>query len=175
MGFFNNLVNSAGRQLGSNIVGGQKVRVKQMADVKGETKIAEAQANAQIKQAEAQVALEAKKATIEAVNLMRFDGSADEISENINALFSMYKQTAEGAGSAIGGALGSMPFGSMYGNIAGAFKSDTDRIRDAILEKIDFGLMKLRKLDEESTEFFQKKLNDIKNPPKKGMFGLGRR
>jgi hypothetical protein len=155
MGFFNSLVNNAGSTLGGNLVGGQKIRVK--SDVKGEAKIAEATAKAQIKQADAQVKIGAKQATIEAVNAMRFDGSADDISENLNSLISMYKQLGDGTstGSAIGKIIG-------LGKLGMVKKSDTDNIREAIIEKADYGLMKLNKLDVETAAFFQKKFDAIK-------------
>jgi len=167
MGFFDSLANGAGKTLGNNLMGGTKVQIKEKKDVKGESKIADAQAKANIKQAEgeakAQIKLaegmakqEAKQATLEAVNSMRFDGTADEMSENLNALFSMLKQMGETAGSAIG-------LGNMFGKFGGAMKSDVDKIRDAIKEKSEFGLMKLRKQDPDSADFFQKKYDEAFN------------
>jgi hypothetical protein len=69
----------------------------------------------------------------------------------------------ESAGSAISGALGTIP--SLPGNIGGAFKSDTDKLRDAIMEKAEYGVLKLRKLDEETAVFFQNKFDALKPPP----------
>lgn len=162
MGFFDSLGKSAGSTLGSNLMGGHKVQVKNVVDAKGEAKAAEARANAQIKQAEAQAKLEAKQNVLETVNAIRFDGTADEIGENLNTLLSMYKQLGESAGSAIGGTFSSALSMSGMGGIGGAFKSDTDKLREAITEKAEYGILKLRKLDEETAAFFQKKFDALK-------------
>ena len=166
MGFFNNLTNSAGRQLGSNLVGGQKIQIK--SDVKGETKIAEAQAKAQIKQMEAEAKIAEKQNQLEAISSIRFDGSADDIAENINTLFSMYHRQSQGANDVMKG-LG-LGLGSMGINI----KSDSEKMHATIKEKIEFGLLKLRKVDTDMADYFQKKLDDLKSeekPAKKGFFG----
>jgi len=190
MGFLNSLIGGAASTLGSNLVGGQKIKVK--ADVKGETEIAEAQADArirqaegqadaqirqakaqaniQIKQAEAQAKLETRQATLETVNSIRFDGSADDISENLNWLISMYKQLGEGANAVVGQVmglgnkgLGKLGIGSIgLGKIGEAMKSDKEKTRDAIIEKAEYGLMKLNKLDAEMAAFFQNKIDAMR-------------
>jgi hypothetical protein len=93
----------------------------------------------------------------------------------------MYKQLGESAGSAIGGMLGLESMG-----LGGAMKSDADKLREAITEKAEYGLLKLRKLDGDTADFFQKKFDALKPPeppqaaaalklPGAGLFGFGKK
>jgi hypothetical protein len=141
MGFMDNLKNNAGAQLGSNLMGGQKVQLK--VDTKGETKVAEAQAK-----------IATRQAISDNLNAIRFDGSADDIGESLNSLLSMARQLGDSDSQGIGDVFKS--------SFSGGAKSETEKLRDAIMEKAEYGLLKLRKLDEDTAAFFQKKFDAFK-------------
>jgi hypothetical protein len=107
-------------------------------------------------QGQAQVQLQAlaneKKELSEKVANVHFGDTSSEIENTLNDLFATYKQMSGG-----------------YADISLMVARKTAKA--AILEKADFGIMKLRKLDADSADFFQKKLDEIKNPHKKGLFG----
>ena len=82
-----------------------------------------------------------------------FDGGVSEISTTLNDLFTKYA---------------SIPKGLEDMSLMAARKA----AKTALLEKAEFGIMKLRKEDADMADFFQKKLDDIKNPKGKlGLFG----
>jgi hypothetical protein len=63
----------------------------------------------------------------------------------------------------------------MKGIRAQEIDREKDAARAKLLEKAEFGILKLRKADSDTADFFQKKLDEIKNPPKKGLFGFGKK
>jgi len=78
---------------------------------------------------------------------VKFGATADEISDMLNALFTKAAQLPTG-------------FAAIGDDTAKAKKK-------AIIEKVEFGLMKLGKLDEESAYFFQKKFDELVGKKKK--------
>jgi hypothetical protein len=97
----------------------------------------------------------ADRAEKEEIQNMRFDGSADDIAADLNKLFTKYN----GIPSGLAG-LSAFAAGKNQGA--------------AILEKIEFGIMKLRKVDSDAADFFQKKFDGL-TQKKKGFFGLGKK
>ena len=82
----------------------------------------------------------AQQATLESVIAVRFDGSPDDIAADLNGLMTRIKQTKSGV------------FAS----------KEAKTLRASLLEKIEFGIMKLQKVDAESAAFFQKKFDELK-------------
>jgi hypothetical protein len=81
------------------------------------------------------------EAKIAEIANIKFEGSAEEIADTLNALVSNYQ---------------SLPTGFD----AGPAKSKQRKA--AIREKMEFGILKLRKLDAETADFFRKKLDGLK-------------
>ena len=82
----------------------------------------------------------AEKATLESIIAMRFDGSPDDIALDLNGLMARVKQTK-----------------------GGLFATQEEKaMRATLLEKIEFGIMKLQKVDASSASFFQKKFDELK-------------
>lgn len=93
-----------------------------------------------------QLAADGKKNELSEIANLKFGESANEISETINALFVQATHLPTG-------------FKALGDDQAKAKKK-------AIIEKLDFGLFKLKKLDPDSAEFFQKKYDDLVNKKK---------
>lgn len=148
MGFLSNLVGSAGSTLGSNLAGGHNVKVK--TDVKGETKVAEKKAE-----------LEAKKNLLHEINEIELTGSNDEISDRLLKLITLYKQVSENvAGQVVKGILSNHLSSFTKGKTLPS--SESDNTKAAICEKLEYGIMKLKKTDTEMAEYFQKKLDELR-------------
>jgi hypothetical protein len=154
MGFFDSLAHSAGSSIGWSA--GKKAEVK--AEAKAQKKVAAHQA----KLDQEKIDHEASLSALETVTNMRFDGSADDMANNLNTLFTLYKQeeSPDQGGDAMANSLGSL---SSLGGFLGkkSAKSDSSKIRDAIIEKMEFGILRLRKQDAETADFFQKKFNGL--------------
>jgi hypothetical protein len=82
----------------------------------------------------------AEKAKLEDISTMKFDGSADDISTELSNLFTLYKQ---------------QPSGFLNST------ATTKKTKAAIIDKLEFGIMKLRKLDPDNADFFQKKFDEL--------------
>jgi hypothetical protein len=105
-----------------------------------EKKAAEAQVGAEKEILEAH----AKQSETETIMNTRFEGSGDDIATDLNTLLTMYKQLPSGWDA-----------------------SPKDKqTKAAILEKLEFGIMKLRKQDADTAEFFQKKFDEISKKKK---------
>jgi hypothetical protein len=136
---------SAGRKL---MEGNQAAKAAERAKALGEAELEIEQKRLAMeaerqKQGAKMAAKEKSASTIEDVTTMRFDGSADDIAADLNILFTQFKKTPSGL----------------------LASKDAKILRKTILEKIEFGLLKLSKIDADSTAFFQKKFDEIK--PKK--------
>lgn len=140
MGFFKTMATSAGWAAGQKLVnGGDKGGDggKAMAEVESK------RLDAEIAQAEKS----AVKDELDAIVSVKFEGSADEISDTLNALFTKAAQLPTGL-AAIG--------------------DDTVKARKkAIIEKVEFGIMKLNRLDQDSAAYFQKKFDELQGKKKK--------
>jgi hypothetical protein len=89
------------------------------------------------------------------------EGTSDEMANALNLCFINYA---------------SIPAKHMdIGSDARVTTAELQAARTALLEKAEFGIIKLRKADPDMADFFQKKLEEIKNPPKKGLFGFGKK
>jgi preprotein translocase subunit SecF len=96
---------------------------------------AEAMAEAQADVERERVRNESKAEHIAQIQAVQLTGSAEDISMALNNLFALYQ---------------------------GKHPSDSEKeSKKAIREKIDYGLMKLQKLDAADASFFQKKLDAI--------------
>jgi hypothetical protein len=95
---------------------------------------------AKAKQAEKVADKQRNISTLDSIIEMRFDGSSDDISGDLNSLLARFKQTKSGL----------------------LASKDEKAIRTTILEKLEFGIMKLQKTDAESASFFQKKFDELK-------------
>jgi hypothetical protein len=84
--------------------------------------------------------VEQEKEEMQSVLGTNFEGSAEEIETALNNLFVQYP-----------------PETGVF-----AMRPDIKKKKNAIREKLEFGIMKLRKLDAETADFFQKKLNGLK-------------
>jgi len=94
------------------------------------------------------------------VNGVKVEGNTDEMSNSLNEIFSIY---------------GSINLGSSWDQLGDTTVKDKKGFQTTLLEKAEFGIMKLRKVDGDMADYFQKKLDDIRNPPKKGLFGFGKK
>jgi hypothetical protein len=94
---------------------------------------------------------DAERAELESITSLAFGSTVDEISNQLSNLFSIYSAHKKNAFSA-------MPH-------------DT-AMKKAATEKIEFGLMRLNKLDPDSAEFFQTKYDNLGGSKKRGgLFG----
>jgi hypothetical protein len=94
-----------------------------------------------------------RKEEFSRTSALKFGATAEEIGEALSDLFSSYSK---------------IPSGIMSSDEKQHWKA----MKAVILEKIEFGLLKLSKLDADTAEFFQKKLDDLKNPKATGLSGL---
>jgi hypothetical protein len=101
--------------------------------------------DAQVKQAQEQA--EQKE-----IQNMRFDGSGDAIAADLSVLLARYNAIPTGLSAPI----------------------DAKKQKAAILEKMEFGLLKLRKIDSDTADYFQKKYDEL-TQKKPGLFGLGKK
>ena len=101
---------------------------------------------------------EEKIASLEEIpNTINFEGGSDEISNSLNDCFSKYHS------------IGSTGF--FASNDIASVVTAKKAAKAALLQKAEFGIIKLRKIDPDMADFFQKKYDDIVNPPKKGFLG----
>jgi hypothetical protein len=78
---------------------------------------------------------------LESITSLKFGDNADSISDDLNALFAKAAQLPKG-------------FMALGDDEAKAKKK-------AIIEKIEYGLFKLRRIDSHGSEFFQKKFDEL--------------
>jgi hypothetical protein len=84
---------------------------------------------------------------------IRFEGTAEDLANTLNDCFSKYQAIPSDLSDVV----------TMAAQKAA---------KKALLEKAEFGIMKLRKEDPDTADFFQKKLDEFRNPPKKGLGSL---
>ena len=93
---------------------------------------------------------EANRTELESVTSLAFGSTADEIGNQVSDLFSKY---------------------SVHDKIVMGLSHD-GTMKKAVKEKIEFGLMRLKKLDPDSAEFFQNKYDNLGALKKlSGLFG----
>lgn len=154
MGFFDSLASSAGDTLGSNLFGGKKEKViienKENKEKKAGFFSSALEDERESEKAERE-SKEFRKARFMTINEIQFSSDVDEISNALSKLIGYLHQLDEEIDSE-----------SMFNK--NQLIKELKPTKELIFEKIEFGMLKLNKLDKDIADFFQKKIDSINAP-----------
>jgi hypothetical protein len=141
MGFGSALGTGLGFHLANKIAGkGNSAKISAEADKEMQSERLAAEKEMAAKEAK-RAEKEAKRNDLESIVNIKFGDTSDDIANTLNVLFATVAQLPKG--------------------IAAFADTDAKTKKKAIIEKLEFGLLKLNKVDHETGAFFQRKFDEL--------------